>query len=53
MLKNWQTSLAGVGLILTGAGMGLTALSGGEGDLKVAFATVLAGVGLLRASDAS
>jgi len=53
MLAHWQTTAAGIGLICTALGMGISVLAGGEGDLKVALATLLAGLGLLRAADAS
>jgi hypothetical protein len=52
-MKNWKTTAAGVGLILTGLGIGLSVLSGGEGSLEAALASIVGGVGLLTAADAT
>lgn len=48
--KSWKTSLAGVGLILAGAGA-LAGAQDGQGDTSQALGQIMAGIGLLFAKD--
>lgn len=47
ILKNWKTSLAGLGAILTGAAMIV------KGNYVEGIASVSAGIGLLKAKDSN
>lgn len=55
-MKNWKTTLAGVGAILVAVGGALTALFDGNAvtnvDLTATIAAVSAGIGLIVAGDA-
>jgi hypothetical protein len=52
MFANWKTSLAGLGLLLTGGGHLLTALSHGDtSTVPVDSGMIMSGLGLLVAKD--
>lgn len=52
MKRSWKTTAAGVGSLLTAAGMLIQGLaSGGDVDYKTIIPAVLAGLGLLFARD--
>jgi hypothetical protein len=55
-MKNWKTTLAGVGAILVAVGGALTAIFDGdpktEFNLTMTIAAISAGVGLILAKDA-
>lgn len=56
-MKNWKTTLAGIGAILVAVGAALKALFDGDPatniDMATTISAVTAGVGLIMAKDAS
>ena len=46
-MKNWKTTVAGVGMVLGGIAIVLSIITGEEGDVGSAFDKIMAGVGLL------
>jgi hypothetical protein len=46
-MRNWKTTLAGIGMVLGGAAVILSIIAGGDGDASVAFDKIVAGVGML------
>lgn len=53
-MRNWKTTIAGVlSIIAACAGAGASYLSGGSPDWASVGAAVLAGIGLIKAADAT
>lgn len=53
-MKNWKTTLFGIGVLLTAIGTSLTALFDGDPETTLNFESIvaaLAGLGLLVAKD--
>lgn len=50
-MKNWKTTLAGIGMILSGAGTLINDFQAGTGINMAAITNIIGGIGFLCAKD--